>query len=81
MSAAECGGCKRRFSSDSAFDKHQTLPPPAEREFGKVVCHEPAIRGLVLNDRGQWAFPPGRPVPPQGQENAGLTGVSGSAAT
>ena len=74
MSAAECAACKRRFSSDSAFDRHQTLPPPAEREFGKVICHDPEARGLVLNRRGRWGAPPSdRSFPPSQSKSAGLT--------
>ena len=45
-----CRGCDELFSSNSAFDHHQT----------SRGCHDPVKRGLVLVEKGGWllwAFP------------------------
>jgi hypothetical protein len=75
MSYAACGKCGREFSSDSAFDRHQTA------DYGKpdpITCHDPAKRGLVLNRRSQWAWPGNRPVPGQESDSPGLAALGGT---
>lgn len=54
-----CAGCKRLFSSDSAFAKHRTHGPD-----GRGVCHDPETRGLVAKPSRSapgevlWGFAP-----------------------
>ena len=55
MSLCACAGCLREFTGLTAFDRHQTA---GDGSFGSVTCHDPAERGLVLNERGRWGFPP-----------------------
>ena len=45
---AHCAGCCRTFTGPSAFDAH--------RSVGR--CVDPATVGLVLNNRGRWAYKP-----------------------
>ena len=62
MSACECAGCGRAFTSVSAFDRHQSAD---YRSAHPVTCHDPAARGLAVNQHGRWSLPPsgrsGRP--------------------
>lgn len=55
--ACRCAGCGLCFTSDSAFARHQTTD-------GGTVCHDPAVRGLVLvtraaegQERKLWGWP------------------------
>lgn len=51
-SRCECGRCRQRFNSLSAFDLHRVGPHGAGRR-----CREPAellALGMSLNDRGFW---------------------------
>lgn len=51
-SRCECGQCRQRFNSLSAFDLHRVGPHGAGRR-----CREPAellTLGMSLNDRGFW---------------------------
>jgi hypothetical protein len=55
MSLCTCAPCGRVFTSLSGFDAHQ------ERRYDTpqpVVCHDPATRGLVADEKtGRWHFP------------------------
>lgn len=54
-----CGGCGRYFTCVGAFKHHQTLD-----HEGRVVCQDPASRGLAirrLGDRAWWGWPGSRP--------------------
>lgn len=50
-----CTGCGEHFTSDAAFDAHQTM---ARDSRGTVTCHDPAgltgRRTLVRRDDGVW---------------------------
>src|ERR1022692_2998119 len=46
MSACECAGCGRAFTSVSAFDRHQSAD---YRSAHPVTCHDPAARGLAVD--------------------------------
>lgn len=58
LKIAHCATCHRTFTTPANFDRHRA----GIRENGRTVvqpgeCHDPALNGLVLNDRGQWAAP------------------------
>jgi hypothetical protein len=44
---AHCGACHETFTTPANFDRHRL----------QDECAPPADRGLVLNERGQWAQP------------------------
>lgn len=70
---AHCAACHRHFSSDSAFDRHQSMDHrpckghPQSRCYARSICHDPATlrkrdgsQPLVLieTDRGlSWSEP------------------------
>lgn len=52
---AHCAECHRTFTTVANFDRHRA--GSKDRAFDQGECSDPSERGLVLNDRGQWAAP------------------------
>ena len=57
MPVSYCTGCRRTFSSVSAFDLHRVgLFTRSQRRC--LTPQEMHARGLAQNDKGQWTLPP-----------------------
>lgn len=55
LGIAHCAECHATFTTASNFDRHRA--GSKDRRFAAGQCSDPAARGLVLNDRGQWSMP------------------------
>jgi hypothetical protein len=57
MPVSYCAGCRRAFSSVSAFDLHRVgLFTHNQRHC--LTPQEMHARGMARNDKGQWTLPP-----------------------
>ncbi len=57
MPVSYCTGCRRTFSSVSAFDLHRVgLFTHNQRHC--LTPQEMSTRGMARNDKGQWTLPP-----------------------
>jgi hypothetical protein len=52
----QCAGCRREFSSLSAFDRHQDV---SYKRVPAVLCRDPRDAGLSQRKDGRWSLPPG----------------------
>ncbi|MBA2391173.1 MAG: hypothetical protein H0V70_00325 [Ktedonobacteraceae bacterium] len=63
MPVSYCSGCKRTFSSTSAFDLHR-VGNFAHNQRRCLVSQEMSARGMMRNEKGQWTLPPTEEVAP-----------------
>lgn len=54
MSNCDCAQCGEKFTSLTAFDRHQDVD---YKRKPIVVCRPPADAGLVRGDDGRWRAP------------------------
>jgi len=63
MPVSYCTGCKRIFSSTSAFDLHR-IGNFTHRQRRCLTPQEMSARGMMRNEKGQWTLPPTEKVAP-----------------
>jgi hypothetical protein len=63
MPVSYCSGCKRTFSSTSAFDLHR-IGSFTQQQRRCLVPQEMSARGMMRNEKGQWTLPPTEEVAP-----------------
>jgi hypothetical protein len=63
MPVSYCSGCKRSFSSTSAFELHR-VGNFTHKNRHCLTPHEMSARGMMRNEKEQWTLPPTEEVAP-----------------